>query len=150
VEGSGGEFLDLLGARNVAERALPNAQGGVLAVEQVILSGAEVFIGTGIHLPGDAAGIQLGAGAPAEAARSSLAAVLRAPELASLPAVRTGRAFGLWHAFNSAAINIVALEAMARWIRPELFGGLDPAATLAEINARFSAVPYEGTYWTGL
>ena len=148
AEGSGGEFLALLGARNIAERLLPNAQGGILAVEQVILSGAEVFIGTGIHLPGDGAGIQLGSGAPADAARSSLAAVLRAPELASLPAVRAGRAHGLWHAFNSAAINIVALEAMARWIRPELFGALDPAATLAEINARFSAVPYDGTYWT--
>jgi iron complex transport system substrate-binding protein len=133
MEGSGGEFLGLL-----------------LAVEQVLVSEPEVFIGTGIYLPGEGTGIQLGAGAPADVARSSLRAVLRAPELAALPAVRAGRAHGLWNPFNSAAISIVALEAMARWIRPELFAEMDPAATLSEINARFAAVPYEGTYWTGV
>jgi iron complex transport system substrate-binding protein len=150
TEGSGGEFLGLLGARNVAAGMLPNARGGTLAVEQVLVSEPEVFIGTGIYLPGEGTGIQLGAGAPADVARSSLQAVLRAPELAALPAVRAGRAHGLWNPFNSAAISIVALEAMARWIRPELFAEMDPAATLSEINARFAAVPYEGTYWTGV
>jgi iron complex transport system substrate-binding protein len=39
---------------------------------------------------------------------------------------------------------------MARWIRPELFGDLDPAETLAEINRRFLAVPFTGTYWVSL
>jgi len=146
--GGGGEFLGLLGARNVAEGLIANAQGGSLAVEQVILSGAEVFVGTGIYLPDDAAGIRVGAGASADLAQGSLRAVLRAPEIAGLPAVRAGRAHGLWNPFNGSAVNIVALEAMARWIRPELFGDVDPAATLAEINARFAAVPYEGTYWT--
>ncbi|WP_073135703.1 ABC transporter substrate-binding protein [Muricoccus roseus] len=148
--GGGGEFLAMLGARNVAEGLINNPRGGTLAAEQVLLSGAEVFVGTGIYLPGEGTGIQVGPGAPADAARASLEAVLRAAEFATLPAVGARRAHGLWNAFNGAAINIVQLEALARWIRPELFGELDPAATLAEINARFAAVPYEGAYWTSL
>ncbi len=148
--GGGGEFVELLGAQNVAEGLISNPRGGTLAAEQVILSAAEVFVGTGIYAPGDTSGIQVGTGAPAEGAKASLETVLRAPELAALPAVKARRAHGLWNPFNSAAINIVSLEALARWIRPELFSDLDPAATLAEINARFAAVPYEGTYWTSL
>ncbi|MBP0443376.1 ABC transporter substrate-binding protein [Roseomonas sp. SSH11] len=149
-EGGSGEFLTLLGARNLAAGLTAAPQGGNLAVEQVLVSRPEVFVGTGIHVPGDPTGIQLGAGASPEMARASLEAVLRAPELAALPAVRDRRAHGLWNPFNGALINIVALEALARWIRPELFGDVDPGATLAEINARFAAIPYEGTYWTSL
>ena len=33
---------------------------------------------------------------------------------------------------------------------PELFGDLDPRATLDEINSRFLAVPYQGAYWADL
>lgn len=150
VEGPGrstGELLNLLGARNVARDALPGPGGGQVGMEQVLLMQPEVYIGTGLYRPGERLGIALGTGAPAEEARRSLAEALKAPELAYLPAVRSGRAHGLWNPFNGAAINIVALEAMARWVRPELFLELDPAATLDEINRRFSALPFEGTYW---
>lgn len=143
----GGEFLTALGARNVAEGVLPNERGGTLGLEQVLMLQPEVYIGTGLFRPGEASGLQLGTGAPADVARDSLARVLRLPELASLPAVQAGRAHGLWNYFAGTAINVVALEAVARWVRPELFGDLDPAATLAEINRRFAAVPFEGAYW---
>jgi iron complex transport system substrate-binding protein len=47
-------------------------------------------------------------------------------------------------------LNIVAVEAVARWVRPEIFGDLDPGATLAEINSRFSALPFDGALWVSL
>ncbi|MXP64117.1 ABC transporter substrate-binding protein [Roseomonas sp. M0104] len=146
-EGGGGEFLAALGARNVAAGLLAGQRGGTLGLEQVLMLEPEVYIGTGLYRPGDSGGLQLGTGAPAEVAAASLARVLRAPELAGLPAVRAGRAHGLWNFFAGTAINVVALEAVARWVRPDLFGDLDPAATLAEINRRFAALPFEGTYW---
>ena len=43
-----------------------------------------------------------------------------------------------------------AAEVLAKWIHPELFADLDPAATLAEINKRFLAVPYTGDFWADL
>ena len=145
--GGGGEFLAALGARNLAEGLLPNARGGTLGLEQVLMLRPEVYIGTGLYRPGEAGGLQLGTGAPADGARESLARVLEAPELANLPAVQAGRAHGLWNYFAGTVINVVALEAVARWVRPEMFADLDPGATLAEINRRFAAVPFEGTYW---
>jgi iron complex transport system substrate-binding protein len=44
-------------------------------------------------------------------------------------------------------VHIVAIEALARWLHPERLAGIDPAATLAEINRRFLALPMAGTYW---
>jgi iron complex transport system substrate-binding protein len=145
-----GELLAALGAQNVAQDILPNPAGGNLGVEQVLLLEPDVYIGTGMARMASGTGIHLGFGVEAAAARSSLASVLRAPELAELPAVRQGRAFALWNYFGGTALNVVALQAMAGWLYPDVAGALDPAATLAEINRRFAAVSWEGTFWTAL
>ncbi|MCG5477222.1 MAG: ferrichrome ABC transporter, partial [Sinorhizobium fredii] len=68
----------------------------------------------------------------------------------SIAAVRNGRVHGLWNFFNAIPLNIVAAEAFAAWLRPDLFADVDPARTLAEINERFAAVPFEGAYWISL
>ncbi len=143
-----GELLAALGGRNVAEGLLPSPGGGTMAMEQLLLSQPELYVGTGMA-PAEG-GIRLGFGVEAAVARRSLAAVLRAPELASLPAVRQGRVFGLWNYLGGTAANIVALQAMAGWLYPDLAAAFDPAATLATINGRFAALPWEGTFWTGL
>lgn len=70
--------------------------------------------------------------------------------MASIAAVRSGRVHGLWNFFNAIPLNIVAAEAFAVWLRPDIFPDVDPAETLAEINRRFAAVPFEGSYWASL
>ncbi|MFC4166278.1 ABC transporter substrate-binding protein [Teichococcus aestuarii] len=145
----GGELVAALGGRNAAEGQLPGPSGGNLSVEQVLVTEPEVYIGTGMAQPPEgSAALRLGWGVAPEVARRSLAQALRAPELAHLPAVRQGRAFGLWNYLGGTALNVVALEAMAGWLYPDLAATLDPAATLAEINARFAAAPWQGTFWT--
>lgn len=52
--------------------------------------------------------------------------------------------------FNAVPLNVLAAEAFAAWLRPELFADISPEATLAEINQRFAAVPFEGSYWISL
>jgi iron complex transport system substrate-binding protein len=56
----------------------------------------------------------------------------------------------MWNFFNAVPLNVLAAEAVASWVRPDLFGDLDPAGSLAEINERFAAVPFEGAYWTSV
>lgn len=144
-----GEAIGLLGGRNIGADRFPSANGGQLNLEYVITQDPEVYIATGVA--GAAAdGLQLGSGVGPEEARASLEAVVEAPGLATLKATREGRVHGLWNFFNGSPLNILAVEAMATWIRPDLFGDIDPGATLAEINERFSAVPFEGTYWISL
>lgn len=64
--------------------------------------------------------------------------------------MRKRRVYGLWHLFNNIPVNILAVEALAKWFHPALFGDVDPAATLREINAQFLPVPLVGTYWVTL
>ena len=92
----------------------------------------------------------LGAGYDAARARASLAAVAQRQGIAQLTAVKTGRTYGLAHQLINSPIDIVAIEAFATWIHPELFKDVDPQKTLNEINQRFLAVPYEGTGWISL
>jgi iron complex transport system substrate-binding protein len=146
--GGVGEYLALLGGRNIGAQVFPSPVGGALNLEFVIAAAPQVYVATG--LPGAAAngGISLGQGVGATEAAQGLAQVLQAPGLATLPAARDGRAHALWSYFSETPLDIVAVELLARWLRPELFGALDPAATLAEINARFAAMPFAGAYWT--
>lgn len=75
---------------------------------------------------------------------------MKSPVLANLSGVQKGRVDGLWNFFNAVPLNILAAEAFARWLRPELFADVDPQGTLTEINERFAAVPFRGSYWISL
>lgn len=142
-----GEFLAITGSRNVAE-ALPK-QGGTVSAEFIVAADPDAYIATG--LPGRAyTSFSIGPGVDAQTARDSLARIVVNPPLANLRAVREGRAHGLWNYFNAVPLNILAAEAFAHWLRPDVFTDIDPSATLKEINDRFAAVPFEGAYWIDL
>ena len=142
-----GELLALLNLRN-ATSGVVGPRGGSIGVEQVLSLQPDVVIGTGDSQPGD--GLRLGSDVPEAEARRSLERLAQDRAFGSLSAVRAGRIHGLWNFFPGTALNILAAEAMARWLRPDLFADLDPAATLAEINRRFSALPFEGSFWISL
>jgi iron complex transport system substrate-binding protein len=72
------------------------------------------------------------------------------PGIAQLGAVKRGQVHGLSHQLLNSPIDILAVEALAKWIHPDLFAALDPARTMAELNAKFLAVPLEGTLWIDL
>jgi len=143
-----GELIDLVGGRNIGAERFPSPNGGQLNLEVIIEEDPEVYIATGSS--GTGPGVALGAGVTEDEARSDLARVIGAPGLSSLSAVVEGRVHGLWNFFNGSPINILAVEVMAKWVHPELFGTLDPGKTLAEINDRFSAVPFRGAFWVDL
>ncbi|MFC0410177.1 ABC transporter substrate-binding protein [Roseomonas elaeocarpi] len=155
-----GEALTLLGARNVGLPFLPGPSGAQLSLEQVLTAAPDIFIGTGARLDdqggsgggdsGGGEGLQLGTGVGAAEARDSLRHLLEQPGYRSLPEAARRRACGLWNPVFGSPVAIAAIEAMARWLHPTLFADLDPAATLAEINRRFTPVPFDGTYWTEL
>jgi iron complex transport system substrate-binding protein len=145
-----GELVSLVGGRNIAADRFPDAGGGVLSLEYVIGQDPQIHIATGLPQAEDTPGFVVGPGVPAEAARRSLASALAVPGLSGLAAARDGRTHGLWNFFNAVPLNIVAVEAVARWVRPEIFGDLDPGATLAEINSRFAALPFDGALWVSL
>ncbi|WP_441595444.1 MULTISPECIES: ABC transporter substrate-binding protein [unclassified Ensifer] len=143
-----GEFLTIAGGRNIAEGVLPRP-GGTVNAEAVMAANPDIYIAT--SSPGGKYGtLSIGPGVSQDEARQTLARTIEAPALTSMRAVEEKQVHGLWNFFNAIPLNIVAAEAFATWIRPDLFGDLDPKKSLDEINTRFAAVPFEGTYWVDL
>lgn len=147
--GNVGDYIAFVGGRNIGADVL-DAAFGKLNLEYVIARDPDIYIATGGPHLERAGGFIVGPQYSAEQSRAALQRVASRRGIASLTAVMAGRTFGLSHQLLNSPIDIVATEALARWIHPELFADLDPRATLDEINTRFLAVPYRGEYWTTL
>ncbi len=137
-----GELIAAAGGRNIAADRVPGSIGDV-NMEFVLQQDPQIYIATGNRAPG----VELGAEADAAQAAASLRRVLSRPEVASLTAVQKGRAYGLWHDYYNSPYNIVALEALAKWIHPELFQDVDLHATQRELYDRFLGIGADGAYW---
>lgn len=147
--GSIGDFITFAGGANIAADVISGTHGR-LSLEYVLQQDPSVYVATGgPHLKGTG-GLVLGPGFSPEEARASLVAILTRPGIAELQAVKAGHVHGLFHNLVNLPLNVLVAEALAKWIHPDLFQDLDPNATLAEINARFLAVPFTGTYWVDL
>ncbi|MHA6194954.1 ABC transporter substrate-binding protein [Pseudomonas wadenswilerensis] len=136
-----GSVVAAVGGHNIGADVVPGALGDV-SVEYVLKADPDVYIATGNRAPG----VLLGAGVTADTARQSLEKITARPEFAPLRPIQAGQAHGLWHDFYNSPFNILAVEAMARWIHPQLFADLDPARTLGEINGMLK-IGLDGHYW---
>jgi iron complex transport system substrate-binding protein len=153
ANGMMGRFVDHAGGRNIARDLIPGSHG-TLSLEYLLTRQPDVYIGTAIGAA-EGAGrtptrIVLGAGVSAETARASLARALQRRGIAELQAVRRGRAHAIWHHFYNSPLNVVAVQVIAKWLYPERYADLDPAATLRTLYARFQPVPLSGVYWIDL
>ena len=148
-----GVLLDAAGGANVARGRVPG-EHGTLNPELLIAQQPQVYIGTGIGSMATAASapmrVVLGADATPEAARASLARAVQRRGIASLQAATPGRAHAVWHHFYNSPFNVVAVQAMARWLHPDLFADLDPRATFEAMVTRFQPIPLTGVYWVSL
>jgi len=148
-KGNIGDYVDFVGGHNIGADVLKGPMGK-LNLEYVMSRDPAIYIATGgAHLE-RSNGLVLGAGYDAARARASLARITQRQGIAQLSAVKAGRAYGLAHPLINSPIDIVAIEVFATWVHPELFRDVDPARTLAEINSRFLAVPYQGAGWVSL
>ena len=148
-DGNLGELIDFAGGQNIGKAIVPGVLGQ-LNLEYVVVTDPMVYVATGAGAAADGSAPHLGTGVSAAQAEASLRGTVARPGIATLTAVRAGRAHALWHHFYSSPFNLLAAEALAVWLHPDLFADLDPAATMAEMNRRFLAVPMEGTFWTSL
>ncbi|WP_341987620.1 ABC transporter substrate-binding protein [Azorhizobium sp. AG788] len=149
ARGSIGDFIPFAGGHNIAADMV-TATHGHLSLEYVLAADPAIYIATGgPHLAGTG-GLVLGPEVPEAEAQASLRRVVARPGVAELQAVRTGQVHGLYHNLVNMPVNVLVAEALAKWLHPELFADLDPQATLAEMNARFLAIPLAGSYWIDL
>jgi iron complex transport system substrate-binding protein len=144
-------FLDAAGAENIGAALVPGATGKV-SLEKLLADQPEYWVGTAVGAVGVApqpghTRILLGPGASEAMARETLEAALARPGVRELEAVKARRAMAIWHSFYNSPFNVVAVQALAKWLHPELFADLDPRATMQALYDRFQPVKLDGTFW---
>lgn len=145
-EGVFNEFITTAGGRNIATEALKSVLGNV-SLEFLIGADPDFYIATGGSHMRQKGGLVLGSGIEAGEAEASFKALTSATGISSLRAIEEGHAAGVWHLFNDTPSHIALIEYLAKTFHPDLFADVDPAATLAEIESRFSPVVVPGIWW---
>lgn len=144
-QGTFNDFINAAGGRNIAATMLTGPTGQI-ALEQLLFADPDFYVATGGTHLSKLGGLVLGLGVSESDAVASFAKLLSTPALSALAAIRERRAFAFWHLFNDTPLHVVAIQALAKWLHPQLFADVDPAATLAQ-GGRFSAIPLDGAFW---
>ena len=147
--GNIGEYITAVRGHNIAAEILKQKFGRI-SLEYVIGKRPEVYIATGGPHLEKSGGLVLGEGYTLKRAKSALNGVASRSGISSLPAVKHGRVYGVSHQLLNSPLDILVVEALAKWLHPKLFADVDLDATLKEINTRFLAIPYKGVYWVDL
>jgi iron complex transport system substrate-binding protein len=151
VRGMIADFVTKAGGVNIAGDIVPG-HAGTVSLEFLLTNPPEVYIGTAIGAAATKDSsperLALGSDVSAEVARETLQRSLRRTGIADLDAVKNGRAFAVWHHFYNSPLNVAAVQAIAKWLHPDLFKHLDPEGLLRDLHHKFQPYELEGVYWT--
>ncbi|AKJ42676.1 ABC transporter substrate-binding protein [Pragia fontium] len=148
--GNMGDFIDQAGGINIAKGLLPGALGTV-NLEKIIATNPDVYIASGARATdAKGPGVKLGADVPYQVARDSLNSVLKRKGIDTLPAVKEGKTYAIWHSFYNSPYNVLAIQEFGKWFYPEQFKDIDTQKTMETLYKEFLAIEPSGTYWVGL
>ena len=147
-----GRMVSVAGGDNIARDLIPGTFG-TLNPEQIVASKPDVVVVTGSNwtlYETAGAWVGVGPGADRDVSRARLQALMQRPAFTTIPATQTGRVHAIWHQFYDSPYQFVAIQALAKWLHPELFADLDPDATFRTFHERFLPVEYRPGYWVSL
>ncbi len=143
-----GLVMERLGCRNVTAGLGPPMAS--IHPEQLLKADPDVIVITGACWPATPDSMHLGYGTSADEAERRLRAFTTRPGWSDLKAVKTGRVYGIFHGFCMHTMNFAALQQLAKWLYPDRFRALDPAARLREFHERFLPIDYRGVWMISL
>ncbi|WP_187498119.1 ABC transporter substrate-binding protein [Erwinia aphidicola] len=147
-----GRMVEVAGGINIAKGLIPGTFG-TLNPEQIIAARPDVVVVTGANWKNyNTAGgwVGVGPGANISEATQRLTALMARPAFRTLPVATNGNAHAIWHQFYDSPYQFVAIQALAKWLHPELFKDIDPDATFREFHQRFLPIDYQPGYWVTL
>jgi iron complex transport system substrate-binding protein len=147
-----GRMVSVAGGDNIARDLIPGTFG-TLNPEQIVASKPDVVVVTGSNwtlYETAGAWVGVGPGADRDVSRARLQALMQRPAFTTIPAIQSGRVHAIWHQFYDSPYQFVAIQALAKWLHPELFADLDPDATFRTFHERFLPVEYRPGYWVSL
>ncbi|QZN94652.1 ABC transporter substrate-binding protein [Symbiopectobacterium purcellii] len=147
-----GKMVEVAGGSNIAKTAIPGTFG-TLNPEFIISARPDVVIVTGANWKNYNTAnkwVGVGPGADTVEATQRLAALMQRSAFKTLPVATNGNAHAIWHQFYDSPYQFVAIQAMAKWLHPDLFKDIDPDATFRTFHEKFLPLPYQPGYWVTL
>ncbi|UMS28651.1 ABC transporter substrate-binding protein [Escherichia coli] len=151
-KGSFGRFVKLAGGDNIAASLSPGTFF-TINPEQVIAANPDIVILTSGNFNAFVPGgrwIPLGPGVDMQESRRKLSWFTTRPAYSTSTARRKGEFFAIWHQFYNSPYDVIAIQQLAKWIHPELFGELDPDDTFKRLYRDFLPIPYQPGYMVSL
>lgn len=148
-KGSFGEFIAAAGGKNIGSD-LFKGLGGTLNIEQVITANPDYYLLTGAdwsHGHQSSMAVPLGYTTTEAISQQKLAALMNRTGINVLSAVREKKVMAMYHQFYDSPLNVIAVEALAKFFHPALFGDLDPKADLEWVHQTFTAFDDSGVFW---
>lgn len=147
-----GEFVSEAGGLNWGSRFF-SGTGGDVNPEKILVDDPAYYLVTGANWsksnPGNKA-VWLGYEMTEAQAKAQLKGLTTRPGFPELSAVKNNRVMAAYHQFYQSPYHFVAIQAIAKWLHPDKFADLDPAATFRELHERFLPIKVGGVFWTTL
>lgn len=147
-----GEFVSEAGGLNWGSKMF-SGTGGDVNPEKIIVDDPAFYLVTGANWsksnPGNKA-VWLGYETTEAKAKEQLKGLTQRPGFPELSAVKSNRVMAVYHQFYQSPYHFVAIQALAKWLHPDKFADLDPAATFRELHERFLPIKPGGVFWTTL
>jgi len=148
-KGSFGEFIQTAGGVNLGS-ALFAGKSGTINLEQLITSKPDAYLMTGADWSSsfkESIGVPLGYNADAALSAQRLDKLMARNGVNVLDSIKQHRVLAVYHQYYDSPLNIFAIEAIAKFLHPELFKDLDPQADLDMVHKEFLHQPSKGLFW---
>lgn len=148
--GNFGEFVTAAGGHNQGADWFKNTMGGEVSEEQIIAADPQFYLMTVADWESTrkgSASVPLGYTGSAARAIPALEKLMARPKLQHLSAYQEKRVLALYQQYYDTPFNIIAVEAIATFLHPDIFRDLDPQADSLMLHKTFTALDGSGLFW---
>ncbi len=148
--GNFGEFVETAGGNNLGSQWFSIGMGGEISEEQLIHSNPDYYLMTAADWDSTrkgSASVPLGYTGDKQKSLARLNKLMERPKFRSLSAYKNKQVLALYQQYYDTPFNIIAVEAIAKFIHPELFADLDPQADSDYLHQTFTALEGDGVFW---
>lgn len=148
--GNFGEFVETAGGNNLGSQWFSTGMGGEINEEQLIHSNPEYYLMTAADWDSTRKGsssVPLGYTGDKAKSQARLTKLMERPKLRSLAAYQNKQVLALYQQYYDTPFNIIAVEAIAKFLHPNLFTELDPQADSDYLHKTFTALEGDGVFW---
>ncbi|MFD1091693.1 ABC transporter substrate-binding protein [Providencia vermicola] len=148
--GNFGEFVETAGGNNLGSQWFSTGMGGEINEEQLIHSNPDYYLMTAADWDSTrkgSASVPLGYTGDKAKSQARLIKLMERPKLRSLAAYQNKQVLALYQQYYDTPFNIIAVEAIAKFLHPNLFAELDPQADSDYLHKTFTALDGDGVFW---